>query len=1151
MKKLFNTLGALPFLLAVFLNTVVDLGHKIVIQNTIFKVYDGSEQVFLTAIVNALILLPFILMFSTAGFIADKYAKSSVMKFAAWIAVGLTCGITLFYALGWFWAAFAMTFLLAVQSAIYSPAKYGYIKSLFGKENLAEGNGLVQAVSIIGILSGTLLFSVLFESFYPDQALGKADILITLVPIGYILMATSILELVMMYRLPKLEQTDTQQRFEFSDFTSGKMTRDNLRPVIKNHVILQSIIGLSLFWSVGQVMLAAFPSFAKQQTGETNTIVIQAILAASGIGIAIGSMIAARFSRNYIETGLVPVAAAGIAAGLFLLPGLQDLLWMGLDFMFIGAMGGLLIVPLNALIQFHAGSHQIGRVLAANNLLQNISMLLFLAVTVAFSWAELESRQLLYLISIVALLGFGYSVYQLPQSLVRFMLSYLLSARYRVRVEGMQKLPSSGGVLLLGNHISWLDWAIVQIASPRPVRFVMIRSIYERWYLNWFFKMFGCIPIEAGVGSKKSLEQVTELLNNGEVVCLFPEGMISYNGQLSEFKHGYEKAARAANDDVVIVPFYLHGLWGSQFSRANLHFKNMRKRGQRRDLSVHFGDVLDRNTGAEILKRRVFDLSIQAWQSFVDEQPSLGDAWIETVKRNPLKMALADTMSEPLSSFKLLSAAMLFSKRIRRQSPEQNIGLLLPTSGAGIITNMAGLLAGKTLVNLNYTASSQAFASALQQAGIRTVYSSRRFLDKLSKRGLDFSQLLQSVEVVMLEDLKQSIGKVEMIATWLSARLLPTWLLQKLYSKNHDADTTAAILFSSGSEGAPKGIQLSHHNITANLKQVAEVLHAESGDRVLASLPLFHAFGLTVTQFLPLIEGLPVICHADPTDSQGIAKAVAKYKATIMCATSTFLRLYTRDSKAQALMLDSLRLVVSGAERLNPEVRDAFKLKFGKDIYEGYGATETAPVASVNLPDTMDPSNLKQLQGHKPGTVGLPLPGSSFMVVDPQSLKELETGTDGLVLIAGPQVMQAYLDNPEKTAEVIHELNGIRWYATGDKGHLDEDGYLTIVDRYSRFAKIGGEMISLGEVEQAVSKSLSHEAMDVIAVNLPDERKGERVVLLTEQPIELKALKQAMLEKGVNPLLIPAELITLEQLPKLGSGKTDYVKARQLAMQGV
>lgn len=1148
MKKLFNIIGAIPFLTAVFLNAVVDLGHKIVIQNTIFKVYDGSEQVFLTAIVNALILLPFILLFSTAGYLSDKYAKSSVMKAAAWVAVGLTCGITLCYALGWFWPAFAMTFLLAAQSAIYSPAKFGYIKSLFGKENLAQGNGLVQAISIIAILSGTLLFSILFESFYPDMAATKSDILLTLIPVGYILIATSILELIMMYRLPQLEQTDHQQSFDMSDFVKGQMTKDNLRPVIKNHVIFQSIIGLSLFWSIGQVMLAAFPSFAKQQTGETNTIIIQIILAASGIGIALGSMIAARASRNYIETGLVPVAAAGIAAGLFLLPGLQNQLWMGVDFMFIGTMGGLLIVPLNALIQFHAGSHQMGRVLAANNLIQNIAMLLFLMVTVMFALAQFESSQLLYLIALVALIGFGYSVYQLPQSLVRFILSYVMSARYRVRVEGMQKLPSTGGVLLLGNHISWLDWAIVQIACPRPVRFVMIRSIYERWYLNWFFRMFGCIPIESGIGSKKALEDVTQLLNDGEVVCLFPEGTISRNGQLSEFKHGYEKAAQAANDDVVIVPFYLHGLWGSQFSRANAHFKNMRKTGQRRDLSVSFGDVLQRTTVAEVLKRRVFDLSIQAWQAFVSDQPSLADSWIETIKRNPLKLALADTMGQSLPSYKLLTAAIVFSRRITKLSPEQNIGLLLPTSSAGIITNMAGLLSGKTLVNLNYTASSQAFASALQQAGIQTVYTSRRFMDKLSKRGLDFSELLQSVNVVFLEDLKSSIGKAEMFITWIAIRALPVWLLQALYSKNHDAEKTAAILFSSGSEGLPKGIQLSHHNIIANLKQVAEVLNAESGDRVLASLPLFHAFGLTVTQFLPLIEGLPVICHADPTDSIGVAKAVASFKATIMCATSTFLRLYTRDSKVKPLMMDSLRLVVSGAERLNPVVRDAFKLKFGKDIYEGYGATETAPVASVNLPDNMDRSNWKQLQGHKPGTVGLPLPGTSFKVVDPQTLQELETGSDGLVLIGGPQVMQGYLDNAEKTAAALYQLEGVRWYATGDKGHLDADGFLTIVDRYSRFAKIAGEMISLGEVEQAVAHSLDNDTAEVIAINLPDDKKGERVVLLSEQSIELKVLQQAMLAKGINPLLIPSEIMTVQSLPKLGSGKTDYVLAKQIAL---
>jgi acyl-[acyl-carrier-protein]-phospholipid O-acyltransferase/long-chain-fatty-acid--[acyl-carrier-protein] ligase len=1151
MTSLLKIRGALAFLAVVFLNTIVDLGHKIVIQNTIFKVHDGSEQVVLTALVNGLILLPFILMFSLAGFVSDKYPKSTVMRASAWVALGLTLAITGFYSLGWFWAALAMTFLLAVQSAFYSPAKLAYIKFLFGKQHLAAANGLVQAVAILGILLGTLIFSILFEFWFADSLSTKVAIIQSLVPVGLILVMTSVAELVVVYRIPQLDSADERQHFDVEAYRKGRLARTNIQPIFNNSVIALSIFGLAIFWSIGQVMLASFPAFAKAQTGETNTIVIQAILAASGLGIAIGSVVAAKYSRNYIETGLIPVGAAGVTLGLFVLPNLSSPLFMGLDFLFIGAMGGMFIVPLNALIQFHANEQELGRILAGNNLLQNLAMLVFLLITVAFALSGISSKYMLALIAVVALAGFVFTVYKIPQSLVRFVVANILSFRYKVRVIGMKNIPAQGGVLFLGNHISWIDWAIIQIASPRPVRFVMIRNIYERWYLKWFFDLFGCIPIEPGARSKESLEKVAELLNNGEVVCLFPEGTISRNGHLTEFKRGYEKSLKAANNDVCIVPFYLRGLWGSQFSRSSERLKSMRKTRSRRELLVAFGEQLEKNTDAEVLKRRVFDLSIHAWAKYSQTMPSLAEAWINTVKKTPVDDAIIDTLSGPLSSTKALASARLFSKRIAKLSPEQNIAVLLPTSAGGVITNMAVLLAGKTVVNLNYTSSNQALASALEQAQIKTVYSSSRFLEKLKRRGIDFSAELSDVNVVDVETIKQQLKRFEALATFVAARYLPASILCRLFCKRVAADSTAAILFSSGSEGAPKGIELSHQNIMANAKQVAEVLNAEGDDVVMASLPLFHAFGLTVTQFMPLIEGLPMVCHADPTDSLGVAKAVAKYQATIMCGTSSFLRFYCRDNKVKPLMLESLRVVVSGAEKLNPDVREAFKLKFGKEVYEGYGATETSPVASVNLPDILDTVSWKIQAGAKQGSVGMPLPGTSFKIVDPESLEELPTGEQGMILIGGPQIMKGYFRDAAKTEQVILTMSGVRWYISGDKGYLDEDGFLVIVDRYSRFAKLGGEMISLAQVEQNIRECLDtfdeNQNIDIVAVNVPDEKKGEQIVLLCDKEIELNMLRTKMLENGAQSLTIPARIIVLDVLPKLGSGKTDFVGAKKIA----
>lgn len=402
-----------------------------------------------------------------------------------------------------------------------------------------------------------------------------------------------------------------------------------------------------------------------------------------------------------------------------------------------------------------------------------------------------------------------------------------------------------------------------------------------------------------------------------------------------------------------------------------------------------------------------------------------------------------------------------------------------------------------------------------------------------------------------MEDLKSGINKATSLRTLITVLISPGWLLKLLYCNRVSIDSPAAILFSSGSEGTPKGVMLSHRNIMANLKQISDMLNTQDTDVVMASLPLFHAFGLTVTTFMPLVEGIPMICHPDPTDAVNIAKAIAKYRATIFCGTSTFLRLYTKNKRIHPLMLESLRIVVAGAEKLSPDVREAFKLKFNKDIYEGFGATETTPVASVNIPDAIDVNYWKVQLGNKLGTVGMPLPGTSFRIVDPESMEELATGEDGLILIGGSQVMLGYLDDETKTNEAITMIDDKRWYKTGDKGHLDEDGFLTIVDRYSRFAKLGGEMISLTAVEEAVRNALNEPELELLAVNLPDEKKGEKVILLIEKEIELADIKKAMLDEKVNPLMIPAELKVVDEIPKLGSGKTNFKLARQQLLETI
>ncbi|MEJ2610343.1 MAG: acyl-[ACP]--phospholipid O-acyltransferase [Candidatus Thiodiazotropha sp.] len=1149
MDKLFKRTGFIPFITIIFLNAFVDLGHKIVIQNTVFKIYEGQTQIILTAIVNGLILLPFILLFTPSGFLADKYKKPKIMQVSAAIAVGLTLLITFSYYQGWFELSFALTFLLAMQSAFYSPAKYGYIKELAGNERLTTANAIVQATTIVAILAGIVIYSLLFETRLTDMSYANEHAILQIIaPVGWLLVACALLEFLFTLRLRPTKTAIANKHFDWNSYSRGHYLRNNFRKLLNSRPIWLSVVGLSVFWGISQVVLAAFPAFAKETMGWDNTLLIQGLMACSGIGIIIGSLIAGRTSRHHIETGLIPLGSLGIVIALLLLPQLQSSLSLVLNFLLLGISGGMFIVPLNALIQFHAKEEELGTVLAGNNLVQNLVMLGFLGLTVFFAIQGIDSIGLFHLLTMTALAGALYTAYQLPQSLVRFVIARIFSSTHRIEVLGFKNIPAQGGVMMLGNHISWLDWAMIQIACPRPVRFVMQRGIYQRWYLKWFLDLFGVIPI-ASSASKEAFSTINNLLRTGEVVCLFPEGAISRNGHLGEFKSGYEKCVEDV--DGVILPFYLRGLWGSRFSLSSEKLQQNRNTRLRTDVIVAFGKPLPLQTPAHQLKQQILDLSIEAWDQHTRQLDTIPLAWLRTAKKRRSELCLADAQGGTnLSGYKTLTSVIAFSRLIRKRTPEQNIGLLLPTSSAGIITNLAALLSGKTLVNLNYTASLTALNAAVDKAELKSIYTSHRFIKKLQQKGIDLSSLFGKVSVYYLEELKDEITPFSKIALLTASILLPARLLYTLFGKTTDLEQPAAILFSSGSEGEPKGVVLSHRNIMANIRQVSDIIDSRHEDVMMATLPLFHAFGLTITGLMPLVEGMPAICHPDPTDAQTIAKAIARYQATIFCGTSTFLRLFTRNRRVHPLMLDSLRIVVAGAEKLNPEVRDQFKLKFNKELYEGYGATETTPVASVNIPDRIDPNNWHVQQGSKTGTVGLPLPGGSFRIVDPQTMENLPLGEDGLILFGGAQVMLGYLNDREKSLEAVIELDGKRWYKTGDKGHLDEDGFLTIIDRYSRFAKIGGEMVSLGAVEGSISELLPEEA-EVLATALPDDKKGEKVILLYSGSVTQDELKKLIDHSALNPLMKPSLLIPVEAIPKLGSGKSDFTQAKQIAIEAL
>jgi len=405
-RSLHTTLHFISFLIIAFINAFVDLGHKIIIQNTVFKIYDDNQQVILTAIVNGLILLPFIFSFTPAGFLSDRFAKPRIMQWAAFIAVILTSLITLSYYQGWFVFAFCMTFLLALQSAIYSPAKYGYIRELVGNQKLAQGNGLTQATSIVAILSGIILFSIGFEHLLSNQPFQtEQQILVLIAPLGWLLVVLSFIEFLMAMSLPDVRMDKHEKPFNWLHYRQGRLLRTNFKLLRQSPLIWLAILALSLFWGVSQTVLATFPAFAKLVLDETNTIVIQGLLACAGIGIIIGSLIAGKLT-NYFSRSLIMIGASGLVVTLIILPQLASTTAFASIIICFGLFGGLFIVPLNTITQHHAPIESLGTILAGNNWFQNTVMFSFLVLTMIAASLSLSSWFILIVLPIILLLSF-------------------------------------------------------------------------------------------------------------------------------------------------------------------------------------------------------------------------------------------------------------------------------------------------------------------------------------------------------------------------------------------------------------------------------------------------------------------------------------------------------------------------------------------------------------------------------------------------------------------------------------------------------------------------------------------------------------------------------------------------------------------------
>lgn len=715
---------------------------------------------------------------------------------------------------------------------------------------------------------------------------------------------------------------------------------------------------------------------------------------------------------------------------------------------------------------------------------------------------------------------------------------------YRVRGRGADRLPATGGVLLVANHLSYVDPVVLQLACPRPIRFVGYEGfLREGWVFRWVFRWSGTIPVSP-LRALEATRRVAAALVAGEVVCVFPEGSISRTGQLMEIKRGFELMARRAG--VPVVPVVHDGLWGSVFSFSDNKYLVKSPRLRRTHVWVEWGlPLATAQADALTVRRALLDLGAEAFNERPQLRRHLGREIVRGLARRPWKVEVVDRTLErrELRAGEILAVAAALAQHLRRTVPERRVGIALPPGAGAVIANLAVSCAGKVPVNLNFTAGKASIEASLALADIRTVLSA----DAMKAKVPGFPWPERTL------DLKTEIARIggkRAILPWLiGAWVLPNqWFASLLRLPRHGDREEAGLLFTSGSSGEPKGVVLSHRNILANCWQISSLSILPDTAVILGCLPVFHSFGFTVTVWYPMIRGCRLVTVPSPLETRKIVDAIRDERVSVMIGAPTFLRPILK--KAEMGELRSLELVVSGAEKMPPDLYEAFVERFHIEVMQGYGLTETTPVTNINqhhppsLTDTAEPQ-----VGKRVGSVGRLLPGMTARVVDPETWAELPLGQVGMLLLRGANVFSGYLKNPEKTAAAFHD----GWFVTGDLARFDSDGFLFIEGRLSRFSKIGGEMVPHGTVEQTLLTALGVDQSDgpVLAVTgVPDSTKGEALVLLTSLELSVDEVRDRLLAAGLPNLWVPRVVRKVNRIPVLGTGKLDLKGVRELAHAG-
>jgi acyl-[acyl-carrier-protein]-phospholipid O-acyltransferase / long-chain-fatty-acid--[acyl-carrier-protein] ligase len=1111
--------GLQPFLWTQFLGAFNDNLFKIVVSMLAVHGATQASAGRQLSLVGVVFVLPFLLFSGYAGQAADVYSKRRVLvvtKSLEIVATGL--GLFAFMA-GHLQLTYAVLFLIAVQATFFSPAKYGILPEMLPDRDLSRANGILEMSTFVAIVAGTAIGGFMFDKWHDRLWI-----------IGVAVVAIAVIGTALSFRIPAVPAARPGVGMSLNPWREIGL---GIRRLRGNRVLALTVLGISYFWFLGALLQLVMILFGTETMGLSDwwTGILTTFAA---IGIAAGSLAAGRLSGDKVELGLAPIGSIGMGVFAILLSRCGGSFALAAaNLTLVGFFGGLFAVPLNALLQQKSGDEEKGRLMATNNFLNMLAIMVASgALWLCSDIFGMGADNIILVFGILTLVASIYVLSVVPEFLVRFVLWLITHTIYRIRIEGQEHVPARGPALLVCNHLSHVDGAFVGASMQRFVRYLVYKPYYEHWAVNPLLRMLHAIPIGSGRDAVAAIDATRTELKNGHVVCIFAEGAISRTGNLLPFKRGLERIVEGL--DVPIIPVYLDRVWGSIFSFKGGRFLWKWPARFPYPVTVAFGAPLPPTTSAAEVRIALMTIGAEAASIRRGPREVLGREFIKAAKRRRGSFCMADAGTPPMTFGRALTAALLLSRWIRRQAPaEPRIGLLLPSSVGGALANLATALAGKTSVNLNFTAGREAMAAAVERCGIRTILTSRKFVAKAEIAPMD--------GMVFLEDVLAGITPFEKARMLVTAFALPAWLLSRLYCDEGDSSSLATIVFSSGSTGVPKGVMLSHRNILANLDGVSQVFDLRRDDVMVGVLPFFHSFGFSVTLWLPMVTGFGAVFHPNPMDGKTIGELAGKYHGTILVSTPTFYAGYVR--KIAREQFAHLRYALVGAEKLREPIAAAFQEKFGIPLLEGYGCTEMAPVVAVNSPDYREGS--EHQRASQTGTVGHPLPGVVARVIDVETGQGPLIGRDGLLLVKGPNRMLGYLGDAVRSEEVLRD----GWYVTGDIACIDEAGFIRITDRLSRFSKIAGEMVPHLKLEEQI-QALLDPAHSCAVTAVPDETRGERLVAFyTDPAIAPHELWERLCRTELPRLWLPKreDLRPIDAIPTLGTGKVDLRAVRRLA----